>query len=87
MTLIHATFADGSTQLFDPSERVWVASMLWWDNDGTGEQDGVYPHEPQKDYAHTAIKPDRYVFQMDHCSCPRLAESRAKIIRIREVLF
>jgi hypothetical protein len=56
-TLIHATFADGTTMLFSPREKVWVCD--WMDESGeyfSGEKHG---------FAEDLIKPKYHVIDPD----------------------
>lgn len=64
--MIHATFADGETALFEPSELVDTCEWI--------SDDGEYFDNPVTNYAYLAIKPGVYL--LERTSDGKLPQSR-----------
>ena len=74
--MIHATFADGTTMLFQPYERVWTCTWM--------SDDGEYFDGDQHDFARVSIKPGVHVVARDGYGL-KAGETNAKIIQVKEV--
>jgi len=76
MTLIHATFADGTTMLFLPYEKVWTCTWM--------SDDGEYFDGDRHDFAKYLIKPDVHVVARDGYGL-KTGETNAKIVAVKEI--
>ena len=74
--MIHATFADGSTMLFAPYEKVWTCTWL--------SDDGEYFDGDQHGFACDLIEPGAHVVARDGYGL-KAGETNAKIIRVRKI--